>query len=632
MFRLLTYNLLLYASVFIVLLFGLRYLITRPVTCIPDCIGMNLIGRDLSGLNLAKTNFVEAQLQGVDLNGVNLYEADLSGANLTGANLRNANLNDAKLIGANLSRADLGGSSLFGANLSGANLTEADLTKVDLTETTLSGASFAKARLTDANLQNANLAGIEFTEANLTGANLQQVSLSGGSLSRADLSGAQLMTADLTGAWLNLTNLTGANLSNADLAGSRLIGAQLTSSNLTGAHLQGAVAIGANLDGANLRGADLRNLITTALQVNRDDFKRDPLLAELTDTQENALIRDANLNGVEYGLMSITATQVIAQTSLPEPQRVKVNFFVNSISDINATAGAYTIDFYVDFFWKEPTLTGKDIHTVDPTRLFNPEVTVVNSRNVQVLSTHYDNSHEPGTNVRFTRRLVGVFFHPFDLRSFPFDQQNFVILLESVNFDSDDLLLEFVGVRQPDVQSEKPYTQSVPQGRYIDTEGLSAEWAIQSTQVSQQIHVYMNNRSSRSQLRIEFAAQRQATLYLWRTMFVLMLLVIFCGCVLLIQSQMLHYRLWFLFTLFLTTIAFNALTTKIMPRLAYLTFLDKYLFICYAAIVVTSIVVILTKTLHEKALHRWAEGLNRGYLLLYGAFCIILNLGLIWRI
>ena len=106
--------------------------------------------------------------------------ANLRLADLVGANLSEIDLRWAYLSRANLREADLSGANLSGADLVGANLSEADLRWADLSR---------------ANLREADLSGADLRGADLRGANLRLADLS-----RADLSGANLRGADLNGA------------------------------------------------------------------------------------------------------------------------------------------------------------------------------------------------------------------------------------------------------------------------------------------------------------------------------------------------------------------------------------------------------------------------------------------------
>lgn len=633
----------------------LRYVIVRPITCVPNCIGENLLGRNLRGLDLARTNLVEANLQGADLSEANLRQVDLSGANLTNTNLRNADLSEAQLIGANLTGADLGGCTLSGANLTGAILDQADLTAVDLSEVTLKGASFVEAKLTNARFTAANLNGIQFAKANLSGATLDSASLSGANLSNADLSGVSLRAVDLTGAWLNLTNLTGADLTGADLSGSRLIGARLTSALLQDSRLQGAVVIGATLNGADVRNADLRRLRGLATQLRTDDLQLDPVLAELNELQQGELYNDVAMQGLAYdagtlwtetlqpaevvaqiarqptltltATTALTATPAIAEFSAA--QQVKVNFYLNSLRNAPNQPGAYEVDFYLDSLWEEANLTPQRLTNSPTAAFFDPQLEVVNASVVQELGRRYDRSSEPGTNLRLRQRFTAIFAPPLDLRRFPFDQQTVSLQFESAEYDSEQLLLEFVGLLEPVAPSEKLYKQTVPRGRYLDMGAVDPEWQVRDIEVGQLVRVLPYDNSAWSQFRVEVTVQRATGGYLWRIWAVLAALWLLTGSVLLISSSALAVRLWLLFLLFWVVAAFQAILTRVLPPLNAFTLLDLYLLICYFAIVLMALLVMLIYLFHQWGRPRWAEWVNWGCIILYPTAFVVFNVWLV---
>lgn len=280
-------------------LFVARYFITQSLDCVPICINVNLMGRDMRDTDLQKVNFTQATLQGSDFSGANLRWADLSGARLNNAVLANADLRGAKLLGTDLRDADLRGARLEGADMSGALLDKADMTQLDLTRTHLGGVSLIGTKLVQADLSQVELAGVDLSSANLSGANLSGANLAGSSLSRADFSGAILIGADLAGTWLNLANLPGANLTQADLSGASMIGANLASANLGHARLTGACLIGALFLGTDLRSASLQGIRLVTSELLPLDFL-DPEIASLNELQRSTLIVDANLRGVQY--------------------------------------------------------------------------------------------------------------------------------------------------------------------------------------------------------------------------------------------------------------------------------------------------------------------------------------------
>jgi len=75
-----------------------------------SCVGCDLSGADLFGVDLSRAVLSDANLRGADLTGAIFYFAIIQGADLTGANL---------------TRADLYGADLFRSKLDGAITAEA---------------------------------------------------------------------------------------------------------------------------------------------------------------------------------------------------------------------------------------------------------------------------------------------------------------------------------------------------------------------------------------------------------------------------------------------------------------------------------------------------------------------------
>lgn len=285
--------------------YGARYWIIVGVSCIPDCVGANLVGREMSGARLDGATLVNTNLSRTDLSKAHLRGADLSGATMVRVNLEGADLRDARLLGANLERANLAGANLLGAQLDGADLIEADLTGVDLTQTSLLGVNFEGAEMESVNLTGVRLTAGDLVNTKLNGARLINTDLTGATLSRSDLSGAQLSGGNLSGAWLNLTTLIGADLSNADLSGASMIGANLASANFGNSRLLGTTLIGADMNGANLNGANLLGARLLVNELTDADMALDRALEELNELQRSQILVDAEWEGATFDAQTV---------------------------------------------------------------------------------------------------------------------------------------------------------------------------------------------------------------------------------------------------------------------------------------------------------------------------------------
>lgn len=244
----------------------------------------NLMGLDLSGLDLRKVVFVRA-----NLTDTNLAHAQLDGADLSGAQMQRANLNHASLVdatgqeadafqadfsGADLSRASFAGANLRKTKFEGAKLDDADLTKASLAQADLSRASFAGAEMAEANLSETNFRGAKGKRANFVRA----------TLTRADMREAELDAADFSGATLERVKLGQAKLRNAAFYGARgehvsMVGADLTGmragegASFWRGEFRGARADGSNWAGTSLREVDLREVSLVRADLSGADLQ-----------------------------------------------------------------------------------------------------------------------------------------------------------------------------------------------------------------------------------------------------------------------------------------------------------------------------------------------------------------------
>ena len=315
-----------------------------------------------------------------------------------------------------------------------------------------------------------------------------------------------------------------------------------------------------------------------------------------------------------------------------ELRRVKVNFFINSISHVNDEAGSYNLDCYLDFYWYEPALEGKRVEDVDPATLWDPALEPINSLDYQLLGRTYVNSLEPRTNVRLSYRLVGVFQNNFDLRKFPFDDQIFTLQLESAAYDSSQMLFDFIDNDSPTIYGDQPLVNSVARGKYLAPDFQIPEWSINDLQIIQQIRVLPYDKSSWAQFRVDLPVTRQSGSYVWRVIIEMMILLAFCWGVLFLESRNLRYRLLVLCLLFMTTVLFNFILQQNQPSTPYLTFPDRYMLLAYVTVGLLGATVVSIKLLYERAQDALAQRLNNLARLVYPILLVIVNLILFWNV
>jgi len=181
------------------------------------------VSRSDTPINLAKTDFTNANLQGLDFWNQRLCE-DTEGADghwEVAPNFTEVDFSKAKFCGSNLRNAIIRRAILKEAQFQKSNLSYADLREAQIENT-----DFGDAILKGATMENLDLRGAILTGSNLSQANLQMSDLSNVNLNKCDLSGANLVGATLIGVDLRNVIIENANFELANLTDAKVTSKQ----------------------------------------------------------------------------------------------------------------------------------------------------------------------------------------------------------------------------------------------------------------------------------------------------------------------------------------------------------------------------------------------------------------------
>jgi PAS domain-containing protein len=165
----------------------------------------------------------------------------------------------------------------------------------------------------------------------------------------------------------------------------------------------------------------------------------------------------------------------------------------------------------------------------------------------------------------------------FDLRAFPFDSQTLRLVVESARWPSPDLVL---------IVDEA-------------TTGFAADFAMQEwriERVSSRVEEVAGVRhpSPFSRFNFEIEVQRRAGFYLWKVMLPILIIVAISWSVFWMTGESLASRSRITATGVLTVVAYQFVIAEDLPRIAYLTVLDKLMLVSFsmlAVIVIQSMLV-----------------------------------------
>lgn len=310
--------------------------------------------------------------------------------------------------------------------------------------------------------------------------------------------------------------------------------------------------------------------------------------------------------------------QKFAGISRPDPEGVPtkvsvgiVFLDVTKIDDVNQT---FTADFYFIYRWSDPRLdvsgeeNAPDVRLYESDEIWNPQLVLLNQRN---LKDYYDEvlRVDVSGNVQYVQRFFGELSSPLDLKDYCFDQQVLPIQVASVRYSPEELMLssneQMTGKR--DVFSIAGWTVD------LDKPQVTGEYlAFQGRDIAS----------------IEFPliGRRHSGYFLIKLLIPLALIVFMAWAVFWIDPSALGPQIGLPTSAVFTFIVFNFRIGQVLPRISYLTRIDRFVlgatFLVFMALgeaVTTTMLARKGKEALAKKIDRMARYL---YLLLFGIVVI----------
>jgi hypothetical protein len=132
------------------------------------------------------------------------------------------------------------------------------------------------------------------------------------------------------------------------------------------------------------------------------------------------------------------------------PEVVRFGIFFTELYDVAMQASSYTADITLNFQWNDPRAIGVgqqmehlELSQEDASKLiWMPDMAIVNHdiKGTEIISTEV--LIYPDGNVSKTQRLLAKLKNPFDIDTYPFDDQTLKVIISSTKYFTDDLRLE----------------------------------------------------------------------------------------------------------------------------------------------------------------------------------------------
>lgn len=286
------------------------------------------------------------------------------------------------------------------------------------------------------------------------------------------------------------------------------------------------------------------------------------------------------------------------------PTKVSMGAYVIDIIDIDDVAQSFTADFHLVIRWHDPRLSAKARGTsltgcrLKPDDIWHPAVSIINQR--KVWKRFEDNVQiDQDGKVFYRQRYFGELSSRLDLKDFPFDTQILPISLIS-RYSPEDISILL------DERWSGLFKAFSIAGWTVD---------LSSTRIGKEYVAAQDRDLSRFDYNL--SAKRHSGYYLWKVILPLALIVLMAGAVFLIAPTELGPRIGISTSAVLTLIIAQFTTGRLLPRVEYLTQLDKFIVGCTILVFAALGEAIITSRLARRGYEELARKINRWSYFLY---------------
>ncbi|XP_069101767.1 cys-loop ligand-gated ion channel-like isoform X2 [Argopecten irradians] len=251
------------------------------------------------------------------------------------------------------------------------------------------------------------------------------------------------------------------------------------------------------------------------------------------------------------------------------PKTVYIKAVFLKLSDIDTVKEQFAADVFLQARWREKSLDhSKEDIEVDFDKYWNPDLMIQNrtesAQRKKWCVLRFGTSGEAFIVER--RRIKGVFTEKMELQDFPFDSQDLSVVLtsdrsvEEVTLEEDSQDLSTINVTSFADEQEwwlNDYVESkksVIRKEYTDRKNV--EFPV---------------------LRVSCFATRQFMFFVWNIIIIMLIISLLSFATFAIDRNLPQNRLQLAFTLTLTGVTFRFVANQSLPKIPYLTKLDKFI-------------------------------------------------------
>ena len=298
-----------------------------------------------------------------------------------------------------------------------------------------------------------------------------------------------------------------------------------------------------------------------------------------------------------------------------EPEQITVRLGLADIVEIDDREQVFEIDVFIEVGWQDSRLAvgddfNADLRTVALDDIWNPRLTIVNSRGLDVLLPQVATVDRQG-NVIVRQRLAGPLAVDLDLREFPFDRQRLPIEVVSYQYSQDEIVFS---------------TNSEMVAKHDELSGDG--WTFEAIEPEPFVYRLKDGGQGVSGLAFAISAERRPGYFLLTIVLPMMVILFLSWMVHWLPVDVIPARMGTASATVFSLIAFGVSFRLTLPKITYLTEADRFVFystlLVLASLAVTIVGIRLVGAERQDAAERLARRARLAFPFLYGLIVVLI--------
>lgn len=294
-----------------------------------------------------------------------------------------------------------------------------------------------------------------------------------------------------------------------------------------------------------------------------------PLVWRATAAPETTTPKPAGTESAEEVQPSVLVAEAKPELERPtiwgEPTEVQVLIYVIDVDEVNSADQSFAASVFIRSRWKNPFLRHQGpgpLHRT-LTEVWNPRLTIIGQQ-MQWLSYPESVRIEPDGTVDYSQKVWGRFSQPLKLQDFPFDEQELSIHIVAAGLPESHVKMMAL------VNDNGGTSRIAPSFSLPDFDVLSWNASVQAYDTGQ-------GPVGVAGYEMKISVARRTTYYILKVIIPLCLIVIMSWLPRWIDPKEIGTNVGISTSAFLTLVAYMFAITVLLPRVSYVTRMDRFI-------------------------------------------------------